>query len=743
MQRFLRESRIAGSLQHANIVTVHDYFEHDGAPYIAMEYVARGSLRPLVGRLTLAQIVGVLEGLLAGLAHAESRGIVHRDLKPENLMVSGDGIVKIADFGIAKAFNSAAASSGFATRTGTTVGTPSYMAPEQAMATDVGPWTDLYAAGVIAYELLAGRVPFHDVETPVVILLKQVSEVPPALQSIDPSLDPAVCAWVERLLQKQPADRYPSAVDAWEALEEIAIDRLGPRWRRGARLADVGASDAERPLTPAEFESLAATATPPEAAGRGRAVELRVRHGRPPPRARAAADPADRGAVLRHRGPGGGRPGRRDHAARRDHGPARAATAGRACASRRAAAARGAARTRAPRRDDDRAERPRRSSRASGRRRRRGPLLIVAVLALLLAAGLGAAALLTGGDGEQSSTSAATASAAGSLSVAAPPASSVASAPPTTLETQATDEPTQTEPPTTDEPPPTTTEGETPPPDTPVKPKQQVALAASDGRIYLADAYGRVAVVDQGTRRALPGVDHAVAPRDVLVAKGGLYVADDENVTRYEGVDLRPVSAEPLGESPHLARNGDGSLAAAAAATAARRGRVCVLSADGLGPCTRTPFAPTGLGVQGDRLWVADGARGRLAGYVRDGDGLRADGEVAGVPGAHGRVLAAQGRLAVAVERGVAVVGEDGAVATIALDTTPGPDRARAGRPDRGPAAGAAGGGHRRSARPGGRTAARRRARRPVRGRAGGRARARLRRGAPAPGRAGRRSAAG
>ncbi len=294
------------------------------------------------------------------------------------------------------------------------------------------------------------------------------------------------------------------------------------------------------------------------------------------------------------------------------------------------------------------------------------------VLALLLVAGVGAAALLTGDDGEQSSTSAATASGAGSLSVAAPPASSVASAPPTTLETQATDEPTQTEPPTTEEPPPTTAEGETPPPDTPVKPKQQVALAASDGRIYLADAYGRVAVVDQGTRRALPGVDHAVAPRDVLVAKGGLYVADDENVTRYEGAELRPVSAEPLGESPHLARNGDGSLAAAAAATAARRGRVCVLAADGLGPCTRTPFAPTGLGVQGDRLWVADGARGRLAGYVRDGDGLRADGEVAGVPGAHGRVLAAQGRLAVAVERGVAVVGEDGAVATIALDTTPG-----------------------------------------------------------------------
>jgi hypothetical protein len=97
-----------------------------------------------------------------------------------------------------------------------------------------------------------------------------------------------------------------------------------------------------------------------------------------------------------------------------------------------------------------------------------------------------------------------------------------------------------------------------------------------------------------------------------------------------------------------------------------------VLADAGLGPCARTSFAPTRLGVQGDRLWVADGARGRLHGYVREGDGLRADGAVTGVPAAQGRILAGQGRLAVAVERGVAVVGEDGTVATIALETTPG-----------------------------------------------------------------------
>ena len=102
-QRFLREARLAGSLTDPHVVTVYEYFEHEGVPYMAMEYVERGSLRPFVGQLNLPQIAGVLEGVLAGLMAAEQAGIVHRDLKPENVLVSADGRVKIADFGIAKA----------------------------------------------------------------------------------------------------------------------------------------------------------------------------------------------------------------------------------------------------------------------------------------------------------------------------------------------------------------------------------------------------------------------------------------------------------------------------------------------------------------------------------------------------------------------------------------------------------------------------------------------------------------
>jgi Protein kinase domain len=251
--RFLRESQLAGSLSHPNIVTVFDAFEHDGVPYLAMEYLERGSLRPLIGRLTLAQAIGVLEGLLAGLAHAEERGIVHRDIKPENLLVTREGHIKIADFGIAKALSVTLHGSGL-TATGTAVGTPAYMAPEQAMGQAVSARTDPYSFGVIAFELAAGRVPFRpeDADTPLAVLLKHVNEAPPDLLSLAPGADPTYAQWVHTLLAKAPEARPASARAAWEALEDIAVHRLGPLWRREAALPEMPAL-VPRPLpaTPA------------------------------------------------------------------------------------------------------------------------------------------------------------------------------------------------------------------------------------------------------------------------------------------------------------------------------------------------------------------------------------------------------------------------------------------------------------------------------------------------------------
>lgn len=260
--RFLREARTSALLSHPNIVTVHEHFEFEGTPYIAMEYFDRGSLRPYVGRMTVPQIMGVLEGLLAGLDHATHHGVVHRDLKPENVMVTREGRVKIADFGIAKARNDLSAGR-FVTVTGTTVGTPTYMAPEQAMAKDLGPYTDLYSVGVMAYEMLTGQVPFHETDTPVAILLRHINdEIPPAHEA-NPEVDRDLSDWTHRLLAKDWKTRTPTAGQAWDELEDIVIGLFGSRWRRDARLPDIvpqGGTD--RPLTPADFTATDSSGLP-------------------------------------------------------------------------------------------------------------------------------------------------------------------------------------------------------------------------------------------------------------------------------------------------------------------------------------------------------------------------------------------------------------------------------------------------------------------------------------------------
>jgi hypothetical protein len=263
-ERFVDESRLAGSLSHANVVVVHEYFEDAGVPYIAMEYLPHGSLRQYIGNLSTAQIAGVLEGVLAGLSAGEAHGIVHRDLKPENLLVGGDGRVKIADFGVARALNKAATRA-VVTVAGTTIGTPTYMSPEQALGTTLTPATDLYSLGVVAWEMLAGHVPFEETDTPVAVLYRHVHEPVPSVLTVNPDVDSAIAEWLERMLAKAPEERYQSADEAWVELEDAVLELLGPRWRREARLTVEPGE--ERPkdgksLTPAAFESASVEAVP-------------------------------------------------------------------------------------------------------------------------------------------------------------------------------------------------------------------------------------------------------------------------------------------------------------------------------------------------------------------------------------------------------------------------------------------------------------------------------------------------
>jgi tRNA A-37 threonylcarbamoyl transferase component Bud32 len=287
-QRFVREARLAAALDHPNVVTLFDFFEDDGVPYIAMEYVAGGSLRSLVGALELPQVLGALEGTLAALAHAERHEIAHRDLKPENVLLTKRGNVKIADFGIARAYN---ALSQRLTITGKAMGTPVYMAPEQATGRAIGPQTDLYALGVITYELLAGNPPFES-DTPMGVLYCHVHKPPPPLPR---SVRPPVREWVGWLLEKSPADRPQSAGEAWRALEEIAVAELGPYWRRAAAITapttEQGEVEEEGALTTTEE-----SATPKTQA----APTLRLPEPAPPPRPRRRRFvlPAAAGGVL-------------------------------------------------------------------------------------------------------------------------------------------------------------------------------------------------------------------------------------------------------------------------------------------------------------------------------------------------------------------------------------------------------------------------------------------------------------
>jgi eukaryotic-like serine/threonine-protein kinase len=211
IERFRREARAAAGLNHQNIVAVHDWGSVDGIYYMVMEYVAGLSVREILhaeGLLAPAQAADVLEQTLAALQHAHRQGIVHRDVKPENLMVTRDGVVKVADFGLARAFADAQI-----TEAGNVTGTVQYLAPEQLQGEPADPRTDLYALGVVAFELLTGRLPFTG-ETPMAIAYKHIHEPMPRASSMNPAVPTSLDGWVASVTEKQRELRPESAAEA-------------------------------------------------------------------------------------------------------------------------------------------------------------------------------------------------------------------------------------------------------------------------------------------------------------------------------------------------------------------------------------------------------------------------------------------------------------------------------------------------------------------------------------------------
>ncbi|MDW8279432.1 MAG: serine/threonine-protein kinase, partial [Anaerolineales bacterium] len=207
IHRFGREIEAMQRLRHPHIVPVLDYGIEDGFHYLAMEWMPGGTLRQRLGkRFDWRDVFSLVLPILAALEHAHSNGIIHRDLKPSNLLFSAENQPMLSDFGIAKVSHPQDALS--LTGTNMIVGTPEYMAPEQIHGRNVDARTDVYALGVVLYEMLTGRKPF-EAKSPFLVMAKITGETPPAPRSFVPDLPEPVETILLQALSKSPEERFP------------------------------------------------------------------------------------------------------------------------------------------------------------------------------------------------------------------------------------------------------------------------------------------------------------------------------------------------------------------------------------------------------------------------------------------------------------------------------------------------------------------------------------------------------
>ena len=222
VERFKREARSVAQLQHPNIVTVIDRGEEGGRQFIVFEYIEGENLKEHVvrkGRLDVREALEIADEVARGLAFAHGQGLIHRDVKPQNVLLNGDGRAKVTDFGIARTLDVDGM-----TQTGTILGTSNYIAPEQASGHPVDAHSDVYALGAVLYELLAGEVPFPG-ESFVAVAMKHMHEPAPNLLDVRRDVPLRVAAAVDRALEKDPEQRFPT-MDAFAAELEACLAEL-------------------------------------------------------------------------------------------------------------------------------------------------------------------------------------------------------------------------------------------------------------------------------------------------------------------------------------------------------------------------------------------------------------------------------------------------------------------------------------------------------------------------------------
>src|SRR3989475_3852291 len=226
VRRFQVEAKAASALQHPNSVQVYDYGQTDGNYYIVMELIEGTDLRRYLrsrGVLDIDRAVIIAHDIALGLGAAHRRSIVHRDVKPQNVLVGRDGSIKLTDFGIASVYKDINAER--LTTTGMTLGTVQYYAPEQAQGEIVSPAADVYALGIVMYEMLTGRPPF-DGDTPVAVAMQHIQDTPRPPRELNPNIPPALEEVIMRCLEKSPGMRYRDGSALARALEMLGEEDI-------------------------------------------------------------------------------------------------------------------------------------------------------------------------------------------------------------------------------------------------------------------------------------------------------------------------------------------------------------------------------------------------------------------------------------------------------------------------------------------------------------------------------------